>query len=156
MCSCLQCPQLSELVCFPLWELSKSFNIFRRHRVCLVDCGNLICILYSWWEGFGSSSLATLPLSFNYGFISTSGWGSSTGVCSWGCLGGFGFAPVRARCGGGAAVWVAWAPKNWCFWTVVLEKIIESPLDCKEIKPVNSKGNQSWLFIGRMMLKLKL
>ena len=42
-----------------------------------------------------------------------------------------------------------WAPKNWCFWTVVLEKILESPLDCKEIKPVNPKGNQSWIFIGR-------
>ena len=42
-----------------------------------------------------------------------------------------------------------WAPKNWCFWTVVLEKTLESPLDCKEIKRVNPKGNQSWIFIGR-------
>ena len=42
-----------------------------------------------------------------------------------------------------------WALKNWCFWTVVLEKTIESPLDNKEIKPVNPKGNQSWIFIGR-------
>ena len=42
-----------------------------------------------------------------------------------------------------------WAPKNWCFWTVMLEKTLESPLDCKEIKPVNLKGNQPWLFIGR-------
>ena len=42
-----------------------------------------------------------------------------------------------------------WAPKNWCFWTIVLEKTLESPLDCKEIKPVNPKGNQSWIFIGR-------
>jgi len=42
-----------------------------------------------------------------------------------------------------------WAPKNWYFWTVVLEKTLESPLDCKEIKPVNPKGNQSWIFIGR-------
>ena len=42
-----------------------------------------------------------------------------------------------------------WASKNWCFWTVVLEKTLESPLDCKEIKPVNLKGNQSWIFIGR-------
>ena len=42
-----------------------------------------------------------------------------------------------------------WAPKNWCFWTVVLEKILESPLDCKEIQPVHPKGNQSWIFIGR-------
>ena len=42
-----------------------------------------------------------------------------------------------------------WAPKNWCFWTVVLEKTLESTLDCKEIKPVKLKGNQSWIFIGR-------
>ena len=42
-----------------------------------------------------------------------------------------------------------WAPKNWCFWTVVLEKTLESPLDCKKIKPVNPKGNQCWIFIGR-------
>ena len=42
-----------------------------------------------------------------------------------------------------------WARKNWCFWTVVLEKTLESPLDCKEIKQVNPKGNQSWIFIGR-------
>ena len=42
-----------------------------------------------------------------------------------------------------------WAPKNWCFWTVVLEKILKSPLDCKEIQPVHSKGDQSWVFFGR-------
>ena len=41
------------------------------------------------------------------------------------------------------------APKNWCFWTVVLEKTLESPLDCKEIQLVNPKGNQSWIFTGR-------
>ena len=43
----------------------------------------------------------------------------------------------------------SWAPKNWCFWTVVLEKTLESPLDCKEMPPVHSKGDQSWVFIGR-------
>ena len=43
----------------------------------------------------------------------------------------------------------SWVLKNWCLWTVVLEKILESPLDSKEIKPVNPKGNQSWIFIGR-------
>ena len=42
-----------------------------------------------------------------------------------------------------------WVPKNWCFWTVVLEKTLESPLDCKEIQPVHPKGNQSWIFIER-------
>ena len=58
--------------------------------------------------------------------------------------------------------WARWtmkkaeAPKNWCFWTLVLEKTLESPLDCKEIKAVSPKGNQSWIFIGRLMLKLKL
>ena len=43
----------------------------------------------------------------------------------------------------------SWAPKNWCFWTVVLEKTLESPLDSKEIQPVRPKGDQSWVFIGR-------
>ena len=43
----------------------------------------------------------------------------------------------------------SWAPKNWCFWSVVLDKTIESPLDCKEIQPVNPKGYQSQVFIGR-------
>ena len=46
-------------------------------------------------------------------------------------------------------IFFGWSPKNWCFWTVVLEKTLESPLDCKEIKPVNPKGNQFWIFIGR-------
>ena len=50
----------------------------------------------------------------------------------------------------------SWVPKNWCFWTVMLEKTLESPLDCKEIKPVNPKGNQPWIFIEGLMLKLKL
>ena len=43
----------------------------------------------------------------------------------------------------------SWAPKNWCFWIVVLEKTLEGLLDCKEIKPVSPKGNQPWIFIGR-------
>ena len=42
----------------------------------------------------------------------------------------------------------SWAPKNWCFWTVVLEKTLESPVDCKEIQPVHSKGDQSWVLFG--------
>ena len=50
----------------------------------------------------------------------------------------------------------SWALKKWCFWTVVLEKTPESPLDCKEIKPVNPKGNQSWISLEGLMLKLKL
>ena len=47
-------------------------------------------------------------------------------------------------------------PKSWCFWTVVLEKTLESPLDCKEIQPVHPKGDQSWIFKNGLMLKLKL
>ena len=43
----------------------------------------------------------------------------------------------------------SWVPKDWCFWTVVLENTLESPLDCKEIQPVQPKGDQSWVFIGR-------
>ena len=43
----------------------------------------------------------------------------------------------------------SWAPKNWCFWTVVLEKTLESPVDSKDIQPVSPKGNQSWIFIGK-------
>ena len=43
----------------------------------------------------------------------------------------------------------SWAPKNWCFWTVLLEKTLESPLDSKEIQSINPKGNQYWIFIGR-------
>ena len=61
-----------------------SFYIFHRHRDCLVDHVGLICSLYSWWEDFGSSSLATLPLGFNCGFISTSACGSS--IVHWGLL----------------------------------------------------------------------
>ena len=50
----------------------------------------------------------------------------------------------------------SWVLKNWCFWTVVLEKTLEGPLDCKEIQPVHSEGDQPWVFIGRTDLKPKL
>ena len=70
------------------------------------DHVDLICSLYSWWEGFGSSSSATLPLGFNCGFIPTSACGSSTGVCSWGCPEGTGSSLVRARCGWSTDAWV--------------------------------------------------
>ena len=49
----------------------------------------------------------------------------------------------------------SWAPKNWCFWTVVLEKTLESPLDCKEFQPVHPKGDKSWVFIGRTDVEAK-
>ena len=48
-----------------------------------------------------------------------------------------------------------WAPKNWCFWTVVLEKTLESPLDCKEAQPVHPKGDQSWMLFGRTDVEAK-
>ena len=48
-----------------------------------------------------------------------------------------------------------WALKNWCFWTVVLEKTLESPLACKEIQPVHSKGDQSWVFLGKTDVEAK-
>ena len=50
----------------------------------------------------------------------------------------------------------SWVPKNWCFWTVVLEKTLESPLDSKEIQPIHPKGDQSWVSLEGLMLKLKL
>ena len=50
----------------------------------------------------------------------------------------------------------SWVPKNSCFWTVVLEKTLESPLDCKEIQSVHSKGDQPWVFFGKNDAKLKL
>ena len=49
----------------------------------------------------------------------------------------------------------SWTLKNWCFWTVVLEKTLESPLDCKEIKPVHPKRNQSWIFTGKADSEVK-
>ena len=79
--SCVFLPLMStELVCFLLWQLSMFFYLFHRHTVCLVGCVHLICCLYTWWEDSGSSSLATLPLGFNCGFLSTSACGSSTGI----------------------------------------------------------------------------
>ena len=65
--------------------------------------------------------------------------------------------PSSLSCGFSSShVWVweldhkqSWAPNDWCFWTVVFEKTLESPLDCKEIQPVHPKGNPSWIFIGR-------
>ena len=114
-----------------------TFYRFHRHRVFLVDPVYLVCSLYSWWEGFGSSSLASLPLDFNCGFISSSTHGSSTGVCSSGCPGGLGFAPVRARCGGGAAAWVTGA-----LTAPVLRGV--ASLGSRKYSALEGYGNQSW------------
>ena len=59
------------------------------------------------------------------------------------------FPVVMYGCESWTIVQESWVPKNWCFWTVVLEKTLQSPLDCKEIQPVHPKRNQSWIFIGR-------
>ena len=72
-------------------------------------------------------------------------------------------APSSQSYGFSSSVWLckldhreSWAVKNWCFWTVVLEKTLESPLDCEKIKPINPKGNQSWYTLEGLKLKLKL
>ena len=73
-----------------------------------------------------------LPLTFVNKCLSSQGYGFSSGhVCMW---------ELDYK--------ESWVPKNKCFWTVVLEKTLESPLDCKEIQPVHPKGDQSWVFIG--------
>ena len=90
--------------------------------------------IYKWvlfWECVYKSNLFISPTNLDY--IQSQSCGFSSGhVCMW---------ELDHKEG--------WAPKNWCFWTVVLEKTLESPLDCKETKPVNPKGNQSCIFIGR-------
>ena len=83
--------------------------IFHWHRVCLVDHVDLIRNLYIWWEDFGSSTLATLPLSFNCDFIFTSACESSTGVLLLSLLWRTWVCPVRTRCRGGTAAWIAGA-----------------------------------------------
>ena len=66
----------------------------------------------------------------------------------WGPSQGYGFSSSHAWMWG-LDYKESWAPKNWCFWTVVLEKTLESPLNCKDIQPVHPKGDWSWIFIGR-------
>ena len=105
-CACVFLPLVSTAIRTSVFSFLGALNVLL-YRVYLVNCVDLIWTLYSWWESFGSCSLATLPLGFNCGFISTSACGLSTVVCSWGCPGGLGFVLVRARCGVGAATWVA-------------------------------------------------
>ena len=109
--SCVFLPPMSTAIrtgafFFPPCGSSQCPFIYSIDTVCLVDHVDLICSLYSWWEDLGASSLATLPLGFNCGFIPISAFGSSTGVCSWGFSGGLGPAFEMTRCGGGVASWV--------------------------------------------------
>ena len=107
--------------------LQKRLKILRQKKVCELK-GNDRCHIEKQRHYFANKG----PSSQGYGF-------SSGHVWMW-----------ELDCE------ESWAPKNWCFWTVVLEKTLESPLDCKEIQPVHPEGNQSWMFIGRTDLKLKL
>ena len=90
-----------------------------------------------WLEGVSKFEFKSIAIIFRHYF-------ANRGPSSQ----GYGFS--------GGHVWVleleceeSWALKNWCFWTVLLEKTLESPLDCKEIQPVHPKGDQSWVFIER-------
>ena len=78
--ACVFLPPMSTAIRASAFSFMGILNVIL--YICLADHVDLICSLYSWWEGFGSSSLATLPLGFNCGFISTSGYGLSTGVYS--------------------------------------------------------------------------
>ena len=91
------------------------------------------CVVQVWMQGIWSFKQAP-GFQWNWGVgLSSQGYGfSSSHVWMW---------ELDYK--------ESWALKNWCFWTVVLEKTLESPLDCKEIQPVHPKGNQSWVFIGR-------
>ena len=84
-----------------------------------------LLILYHWATWEAPSKYWRSPSSQSYGFPSGHVWMWELGYKE------------------------SWAPKNWCFWTVVLERSLENSLDCKEIQPVHPKGNQSWIFIGR-------
>ena len=89
-------------------------------KMQITEC-EILCLNFTIWHYFANKG----PSSQSYGF-------SSGHVWMW-----------ELDCK------ESWALKNWCFWTVVLEKTLENPLDCKEIQPVHSKGDQSWVFTGR-------
>ena len=99
-------------------------------------CLSVSDLLHSVWQCLGPSMLQQLALFCSF-FIAYKGLSSQ----------GYGFSSRQ--------VWIweldceeSWVLKNWCFWTLVLEKTLENPLDYKEIQPVHSKGDQSWVFIG--------
>ena len=100
---------------------------------------------WAWiWVNFGSWWWSGRPGVLQFMESQSQTWLSDWNELNW--TDGFSSSPVL--------MWEldykeSWAPKNWCLWTVVLEKTLESPLDCKEIQPVYPKVNQSWVFIGR-------
>ena len=106
ICSCLQCPQLSELVCSLLWELSMTFYIFHRHTLPSWSCGfnlQLVQLVGRFWFFFLSHTAPGFQLWFYFHLCM---WVVHWGF-SWGCPEGLGSAPVKARCGGSTAAWVA-------------------------------------------------
>ena len=104
-----------------------AFHIFHRHRVCLVDHVDLICSLYSWWGGLGSSSSAKLPLGFQLWFyFHLYMWVVHWDLAPKASLEGLGLSSVRARCGGSAAAWVTGvlaAPGTQGGWLLGYQKI---------------------------------
>ena len=106
------------------------------------DCSHEIKMLTPWKESYDQPRQHIKKQRHHF---------VNKGLSSWGC----GFSSGH--------VWMweldykeSWVPKNWCFWTVVLEKTLESPLDCKEIQPVHPKGNQSRVFSGRTDVEAEL
>ena len=114
---------------FPFWVPQSAVNKLQntqRRGMTVVQDPKLMYRRSSWKNYWYLSRVDKAPSSQSYGFSSSHVW-----------------------------MWEldhkeSWAPMNWCFWTVVLEKTLESPLDCKQIQPVHPKGYQSWIFIGRI------
>ena len=98
----------------------------------------------------GSSLLPLFGSCIIWNIHLVRGWGQKSSV--WSRLWFFQWSCMDVRVG----LWRKLSAENWCFWTVVLEKTLESPLDCKEIQPVHSKGDQSWCSLEGLTLKLKL
>ena len=127
-------PSNHLILCYPLLLLPSIFPSIR-----VFSSESVLCIR---WPKYWSFSFSISPSNEYSGLISfriaNKGWSSQS----------YGFTSSH--------VWMwelnyeeSWAPNNWCFWTVVLEKTLENPSDCKEIQPVHPKGNDSLIFIGR-------
>ena len=111
-------------------ETVKDFIFFGSKITADGDCSHEIQMLAPWKESYDKSRQCIKKQRY---YFANKGLSSQS----------YGFSSSHVW------MWESWVPKNWCFWTVVLEKTLESPLDCKEIQPVNPKGNHSWIFIGR-------
>ena len=123
------------------WTIKKAESESEVAQSCLTLCNPMDCSLpgCSIHGIFQAIVLEWIAISFSRGSSQPRHW---TRVS---CITGRCFIPWATR----EVLKESWVPKNWYFWTVVLEKTLESPLDCKEIQPVHPKGNQSWTLIGR-------